>query len=67
MKEFELIKLFISYEKQLNNYDYSVNTLTNGFYISNPKGKIVAECQTVDGLRTFMQALEMIEAEKNRI
>ena len=67
MKDFELVKLFISYEKQLNNYNYKVNAISNGFYISNPKGKIVAECQTVDGLRTFMQALEMIEAEKNKI
>jgi P2-related tail formation protein len=58
MKESELIRSFQSWEQQLNNYRYKVSVLTNGFYIHNSKGTIVAECQTVDGLRGFAQAVE---------
>ncbi len=61
MEEYELVRLFQSVERQLENYGYSVGALGNGFYISNQKGTMVATCDTVDGLRTFMQALEMMQ------
>lgn len=61
MEEYELVRSFQSFERQLKNYGYSVGVLTNGFYISNQKGTMVADCQTVDGLRTFVQALEMMQ------
>jgi hypothetical protein len=60
MKESELIRSFRSWEQDLLNYGYKVSVLTNGFYIHNSKGTIVAECQTVDGLRAFSQAMAMI-------
>jgi len=60
MKESELIRNFRSWEQDLLNYGYKVSVLTNGFYIHNSKGTIVAECQTVDGLRAFAQAMAMI-------
>jgi hypothetical protein len=61
MKDFELVKTFLSWGQQLNNYGYKVSTIENGFYIHNSKGTIVAECQTVDGLRAFAQAVEYLD------
>ena len=58
MKDYELIIRYRSWETQLKNYGYSVSAINNGFYIHNKKGTIVAECQTVDGLRGFAQAVE---------
>lgn len=60
MTEFEIVRTFISFEKQLKNYGYSVSAIKPGFYIHNSKGTIVAECQTVDGLRAFFQAVEYL-------
>lgn len=58
MKDYELIMQYRSWETQLKNYGYSVSSINHGFYIHNKKGTIVAECQTVDGLRGFAQAVE---------
>lgn len=58
MKDYELVMRYRSWEAQLKNYGYSVSAIQNGFYVHNDKGTIVAECQTVDGLRGFAQAVE---------
>lgn len=61
MKDYELIRNYRSWETQLKNYGYSVSAIQNGFYIHNKKGTIVAECQTVDGLRAATQMIEYLE------
>jgi len=58
MTDSELIRSFQSWERQLGNYGYKVSVLTNGIYVHNSKGTIVADCQSVDGLRGFAQAVE---------
>lgn len=60
MKDYELIMRYRSWETQLKTYGYNVSAINNGFYIHNKKGTIVAECQTVDGLRGFAQAVEYL-------
>lgn len=58
MTDYELVRKFQSFEKQLKNYGYSVSAIKPGFFIHNSKGTIVAECQSVDGVQAFMQAVE---------
>lgn len=60
MKDYELIRNYRSWETQLKNYGYRVSAIQNGFYIHNSKGTIVAECQTVDGLRAATQMIEYL-------
>lgn len=61
MKECELIRNFQSFERQLKNFGYSVSVISTGFFINNKKGTIVAECQTVDGLRAATQMIESLD------
>ena len=61
MKDYELIMQYRGWETQLKNFGYSVSAINSGFYIHNKKGTIVAECQTVDGLRAFAQAVEYLD------
>lgn len=66
-EEFKLIRRYFSAERGLKNYGYGVNAIDNGFFIHNKKGTMVADCKTVDGLMAFLQAVELFEAEKNKI
>lgn len=64
MSECELIRKFLSFRKALESYDYGVEVLPNGFYIRNPKGSFIADCQTVDGVVAAYQMLEWAENKK---
>jgi hypothetical protein len=61
MKECELVRNFQSFERQLKNFGYSISVISNGFFIHNKGGTIVAECQTVDGLRAATQMIESLD------
>lgn len=58
MTEFELISNFQNWQHQLKQLGYNVSAMRTGFFIHNHKGSIVADVQTVDGLRGFAQGIE---------
>jgi hypothetical protein len=64
MTDYELVANFRSWEQQLLNLGYKVSPISHGFYIHNDKGTIVADVQTIDGLRGFAQAIEYAKKDK---
>lgn len=58
MTDFELVRNFQSWERELNQLGYKVSAINTGFYIHNNKGTIVADVASVDGLRGFAQGIE---------
>lgn len=58
MKEYELIAAYSKVELQLFEMDYKVSPTNMAFFIHNKRGTIVAECQTVDGLKAFLQGVQ---------
>lgn len=58
MKEYELIAAYNKVKLQLHEINYKVSTTHMAFYIHNKKGTIVADCQTVDGLKAFLQGVQ---------
>lgn len=62
MTDFKTIQNFRHFESQLNALGYKVSATDNAFFIHNKKGTIVADVQSVDGLRGFLQGVEWVEA-----
>lgn len=65
MEHFKLVYDFQAWERQLNQLGYKVSAIHTGFYIHNSKGTIVADIQTVDGLRGFVQGVEYANSLKD--
>jgi hypothetical protein len=66
MNDCETIYNYRSWEQQLLNLGFKVSALTNGFYIHNSKGTIVADVKTVSGLAGFAQAIEYANSLKDK-
>lgn len=64
MTEYETIYNYRSWEQQLLTLGYKVSAVTNGFYIHNSKGTIVADVKSIEGLRGFAQAIEYAKEQK---
>lgn len=58
MKDFELVYNFQRVEDQLFDEGYEVSPVKTAFFVMDKQGKIVADCQTVDGLRGFLQGIQ---------
>lgn len=57
MTEYELLVAYRNVESQLKLEGYNVNPVKTGFFVMH-NGKIVCECQTIDGLRGFLQGVQ---------
>lgn len=57
MTEYELLVAFRNVESELRLEGYTVNPVKSGFFVMH-NGKIVCECQTIDGLRGFLQGVQ---------
>lgn len=57
MTEYELLVVYRNVESALLIEGYKVNPVKSGFYVSH-KGLQVCMCQTVEGLRGFLQAVQ---------
>ena len=58
MTDFELVYNYQRVEEQLNAEGFKISPVKTAFFVHNSKGTIVADCQTVDGLRGFLQAIQ---------
>ena len=66
MSEYELVHDFQSWQNQLKELGYSVSAIRTGFYIHNKKGTIVADVQSIDGLRGFAQGIQYANSLKDK-
>jgi hypothetical protein len=67
MKDYELVVSFNQVQSELKLEGYNVSPVRTGFFIHATKddnGKIVADCQTVDGLRGFLQGIQWAKEKK---
>lgn len=62
MTDYKTLQNFRHFEQQLNELGYKVSATDHAFYIHNKTGKIVADVQSIDGLRGFLQGVEWVEA-----
>ena len=67
MTEFELVVNFNRVQSELKLEGYNVSPVRTGFFIhdEDENGRIVADCQTVDGLRGFLQGIQWAKEKQN--
>ena len=67
MTEYDLIVNFNNIQGQLKLEGYNVSPVRTGFFIHDKgsNGTIVADCQTVDGLRGFLQGIQWAKEKQN--
>jgi len=67
MTEFELVVNFNRVQSELKLEGYNVSPVRTGFFIhdKDENGRIVADCQTVDGLRGFLQGIQWAKEKQN--
>ena len=58
MEEYELVSAFNKVSSELLGLGYKVSAMHVGFYIHNNKGTIVADCDSIDGVRGFAQGIK---------
>lgn len=60
MTDYELVVNFNRVQSELKLEGYNVSPVRTGFFIhaTGNNGTIVADCQTVDGLRGFLQGVQ---------
>lgn len=66
MTDFELVQNYHDWEQRLFELGYKVSAIRTGFFIHNSKGTIVADVQTIDGLRGFTQGIEYANSLKEK-
>lgn len=65
MTDFELVNSYQAWNVQLNEMGYKVSAIRTGFFIHNSKGTIVADVQSIDGLKGFAQGIEYMNSLKD--
>ena len=67
MTEYEIVVNFNRVQSELSLEGYNVSPVRTGFFIhaKADNGKIVADCQTVDGLRGFLQGIQWAKEVAN--
>lgn len=63
MLDYELVYNFQRVQAELLDEGYKVSPVKTAFFVMDKKGKIVADCQTVDGLRGFLQGVQWAREE----
>lgn len=69
MTEFELVVNFNRVQTELSLEGYNVSPVRTGFFVhdKSDNGKIVADCQTVDGLRGFLQGIQWAKEKQGGV
>ncbi len=65
MTDYELVQSYQTFQRQLNEEGYSISPVKSSFFIHNKKGTIVADCQSIDGLRGFLQGVQWAKEAEN--
>ena len=64
MADYELLVTFRNIESELLIEGYKVAPVKSAFFVMR-EGRIVGDCQSVDGLRGFLQGIRWAKEEQN--
>ena len=60
IEQHSIVASFLEAQRNLKTFGFTVMPTSNSFYIQNDRSMIIADVQTVDGIRGFTQALEYL-------
>jgi hypothetical protein len=60
MIDHAVVASFLEAQCKLKTHGFTVMPTSNSFFIQNDKSMIIADVQTVDGIRAFVQALDYL-------